>query len=44
MWGLQIAGPNHQSTGVNVFAEDGVLKGSTVPLEPPPNISARPKK
>jgi len=44
MWGLQIAGPNHQSTGVNVFSEDGVLKGSTVPLEPPPNIGARPTK
>lgn len=44
MWGLQIAGPNHQSTGVNVFAEDGVLKGATVPLEPPPNIGARPAK
>jgi len=44
MWGLQIDGPNHQSTGVNVFSEDGVLKGSTVPLEPPPNVGARPTK
>jgi len=34
IWGLQIAGPSHQSSGFNVFEEDGVLKGSTVPLEP----------
>lgn len=44
MWGLQIAGPNHQSSGVNVFSEDGVLKGATLPLEPPPGIAAHPAK
>lgn len=35
MWGIQIAGPNHESSGLNVFSRDGILQGFRAPLEPP---------
>jgi len=41
MWGVQILGPNHQSTGMSVFARDGVLQGFTVPLEAPHSASQK---
>jgi hypothetical protein len=37
-WGLQIAGPEHSKTGLNVFSVDGVLQGTTIPLEAPKSI------
>ena len=38
MWGIQIAGPNRKSTGLNVFAQDGMVQGFTAPLEAPPPV------
>jgi hypothetical protein len=38
IWGIQIAGPNHKSTGLNVFAKDGVVQGFTAPLEAPQSV------
>jgi hypothetical protein len=35
MWGLQVKGPGHSSSGINVFSEDGALKGFNIPLTPP---------
>jgi len=40
MWGIQIAGLNHKSVGLNVFAKDGVLLGAYAPLESPQRIVA----
>jgi len=34
-WGVQIAGPEHSKKGINVFSLDGVLQGTTIPVEPP---------
>jgi hypothetical protein len=34
-WGIQITGPEHSKTGVNVFTKDGILQGPTIPLEAP---------
>lgn len=40
-WGLDITQPTHHEFGVGVFAEDGVIKGSTAPLEAPPLANAK---
>lgn len=37
-WGLRIAGPEHTKTGLNVFSVDGVLQGTTIPLEVPNSV------
>lgn len=40
-WGIQIAGPEHSKTGLNVFSLDGVLQGATIPLDAPNSIKHR---
>jgi hypothetical protein len=40
-WGITIVGPDHKLDGIGVFAEDGVLRGFTVPLEAPPQTTPR---
>ena len=44
MWGIQIAGPDHKSVGLNVFSKDGVIQGPYAPLESPEKIVAPPAK
>ena len=34
-WGIQLAGPDHTEAGLHVFSLDGVLQGTTIPLEAP---------
>ena len=40
-WGIQIEGPEHSKTGLNVFSVDGVLQGTTIPLEKPQSLYRR---
>lgn len=40
-WGIDVAGPNHQESGIGAFAEDGVIKGFSAPLEAPPLAKAK---
>jgi hypothetical protein len=39
MWGISIKGHNHETKGMNVFTEDGMPQGFTVPLTPPQSTS-----
>jgi hypothetical protein len=40
-WGISITGPDHQESGIALFSKDGIVKGFTVPLEPPSVTDAK---